>query len=1838
MEGGQLKTHSESEQYCRLNKSAAFADLRNLENVEQYTSRCLLGHSGVIEFLEVALEARLAATVENASQQPSIRIWKLPPFESDSEDVRCTALVGSDRLNRQQLQVWELHGLLTTGRPNLLARQVSDFQIETLRISPLEELRLVSCGKENIRFWRIKNGHLPGCNVTLDGLGRGNIFTDLAFVLPDQAMRSNPKGGMTSLAKLLASSTCGSLLEIDYFTRAVRRVFTLHQSSIWALSTGPGFCVTASADKTVKVWPLNFMAAYFSAVHSSECVGVETAPDGQQVLCTCGDSAVELLNLTTQQHLQTFEMESPQDPPLCVAAHPTQRALALGFRSGAVRVLAVEGPAVWMEANHHTHPVTAIWFVQSPEVATDLMESCTRHAVSLEPHNPQSSTHNRELLKAGNEVPGQGFLVISMDTSGCICIFSQLHEFALIRRLENPQIDKAPEGVPGLVFSGDGTKAVRYFSSRTLGFLRLPKFNFEAEFCPFPTACKSVVITTFSFSACGDALCVCGSDSRMRVFSIKSEGGSTSFRQTREIALLSGPISAAWISSAGLEESDIPPVGVTCGEDNLIKVWNLAKLNAAPGTEGNNRPDSTRWREADGATAASEGGGTHRDCSRSPTHNTAAFAAAGLTAEFPQYQSFAGHNRPPFMMQLMGDYLVTVSTTETITWRVGSPLLTAASDITPAGSIALLPPLEEGPPVADALPVDLPVPQQQESQQQTNCEQGKLPQPQQPPRAHPQPLKQPLGNAVSPVKAAQATVGPTAISSSSNGASLSQFPSANGPENSSPRCAVSPNSARVAPAAAKTIRAAGKVPSSAVANDLQGSAAATRSSPLAAAAAQRINAGGLTVPAATLLEDESEATSAAIVVDASNNTNNADQPQSKRSAEKGEVPQKAAAVPDVKVFPGAVGASIQLEASIHIGQQLTVTQQLQESSAHWGFRAEGAAARHVIGTAVASCRSSCLWRPLKGVLAHVVGNWVLIERLSTPAASHEGKCLGLLPALLGRPAHQRLQQHQIPSDSPRKKPSTLQRQQRGAQLLQHCATAAQNPRISVLRHPIVGPAIAFAIDTTARLAATISSMNFTIFPLFLRTAADSAGACGAQVTKCLGLCLWKAEGEGELLGAARLPQGYGEADDSFRLSRLSSTLGFLDRDAEDFRPGVLFCGSDLVVTAGGAEGSRLDIWRVSDFLPPGKYLGNSQRSNEPAVGASKTVGATVGSNYCPYESSGSSSDFNSSCSSYNKEVSSVFSRPMQYSTPAVGAEVGTPLRKLLSAASNDEREVVFVSLRSVTLWRIIPVDNTLPESCSNPNGLQLQFQHTKQPKRLLADPLENYTTACLTRRAKGSPRLLLVASDRVSSITCGKAMYLAYSSGCFTRRATVDLIRVLEMQQGLGPQSVDLRQQAALQPLALDAPIKSLQLDAEAQEAAVGPTATGGSKASRLQHFSRGSENRGDIDSPLIATADSEGCVKLWSRWPLPQQLADFSLPHPCTALAFLWRSLLLGCFKDGSLRLFDTNALRAVGRLQLATAEDPPVAIACLGDRHALLATASGELLSLVLDLRFKEKTEPSALCTPQIKHASVSKISNALTACFGPTFALQQPPAAAWDVACSSSCGGSCSSSSAPAAATAAAAARVTTAVDCLVAQRQTTGAQGGDSRIRFALCLMGGYCSVGAYSRSSPENNFGVRFGPEEGPAAAAAAAAAASQHALSVSHASFSGRSSLLVSRGVFVYWVDCEAQQVKRRIDVRGAAGILNSRALGRMAVAAICALREDSAIVVTEGGEALLLQLPGGSVAAVGHLGLHPNLPRICGVSGSGSGSWGDPLCLAAYGEEEVVVACGSALSVAHVF
>ena len=71
---------------------------------------------------------------------------------------------------------------------DILARQVACINITSIKFSSIENDKLVSCGKENIRFWRIKNQHLPGNAVVLDKFARNTHFTALAFEQTGQVL------------------------------------------------------------------------------------------------------------------------------------------------------------------------------------------------------------------------------------------------------------------------------------------------------------------------------------------------------------------------------------------------------------------------------------------------------------------------------------------------------------------------------------------------------------------------------------------------------------------------------------------------------------------------------------------------------------------------------------------------------------------------------------------------------------------------------------------------------------------------------------------------------------------------------------------------------------------------------------------------------------------------------------------------------------------------------------------------------------------------------------------------------------------------------------------------------------------------------------------------------------------------------------------------------------------------------------------------------------------------------------------------------------------------------------------------------------------------------------------------------------------------------------------------------------------------------------------------------------------------------------------------------------------------------------------------------------------
>lgn len=174
--------------------SAGVLIAMDVETLQQ--KRFFFGHSAPISCFDIAPHGALIASAQEG-QNSMIRIWdyhtarciSMLPMPvttmkclSFSADGQLLASVGKDDKNKEIIVVWDLSGIYRNEKPQILARQTSHVNILCLKFSPYDAYRLVSCGKENIRFWRIKDtGNIAGSSVVLNAHARGTVFTCLDF-------------------------------------------------------------------------------------------------------------------------------------------------------------------------------------------------------------------------------------------------------------------------------------------------------------------------------------------------------------------------------------------------------------------------------------------------------------------------------------------------------------------------------------------------------------------------------------------------------------------------------------------------------------------------------------------------------------------------------------------------------------------------------------------------------------------------------------------------------------------------------------------------------------------------------------------------------------------------------------------------------------------------------------------------------------------------------------------------------------------------------------------------------------------------------------------------------------------------------------------------------------------------------------------------------------------------------------------------------------------------------------------------------------------------------------------------------------------------------------------------------------------------------------------------------------------------------------------------------------------------------------------------------------------------------------------------------------------------
>ncbi|XP_044194216.1 WD repeat-containing protein 90 isoform X1 [Thunnus albacares] len=348
--------------------------------------------------------------------------------------------VGKDSHSKTMVVVWNTLNVSKGGEVTILAKAHTDVDVHTMKVAFFDDTRLVSCGRDNIRLWRVRNGTLRSCPVNL-GDYHSLDFTDVAFE------EGNSSYQHLDDRTLYASSRSGHIFEIDYsrvVIRNVRRLSPAQQQHAerrekWTFNTGPGiainsisvsssFCATGSEDGFLRLWPLDFSAVFLEAEHEGPVSLVSVSSDSLQVLAATSTGNLGFLDVSSRgyntlmrshtdtvlgfsvdgirRHLTTassdgtvriWNMDSlhqlydfvSEDSPCSVAFHPSEQVFSCGFSSGIVRVFDISSAKLLAEHKQHRGEVVGLAF--SPD--GDFMYSAGSQG-SLALYNSSEEEHS----------------------------------------------------------------------------------------------------------------------------------------------------------------------------------------------------------------------------------------------------------------------------------------------------------------------------------------------------------------------------------------------------------------------------------------------------------------------------------------------------------------------------------------------------------------------------------------------------------------------------------------------------------------------------------------------------------------------------------------------------------------------------------------------------------------------------------------------------------------------------------------------------------------------------------------------------------------------------------------------------------------------------------------------------------------------------------------------------------------------------------------------------------------------------------------------------------------------------------------------------------------------------------------------------------------------------------------------------------------------------------------------------------------------------------------------------------------------------------------------------
>lgn len=367
-------------------------------NGNVYRQTLLKGHQQTIVFIEVSKNDCWMVTVDSSGDLAMMILWDLKvgsrvasirPHAGKVISVSINAqetqiaTAGYDSKGRCQVIVWDIkalsvsQGVVTskdTNNPAILGKQISDFSLTKMCYNLCEDNQLVSCGRENVRLWRIHRSHLPARPVQLNAYARSITYTDISFD--------------TDKKHIYIASNRGLVLRINGETLQVLNAFELHKQQINCIRVHSSYCITGSDDSLLRVWPLDFKDFLLEARHEGSIHFVATHAMSQRIVIGTSAGTLGILDLPQHRYetvvrshnssvlrvsnraasdtfitvgvdntiriwnpfgVQIVEFWSEADQPTAIGDMDSPSRLICGFKSGYLRVFDVATAACSME-------------------------------------------------------------------------------------------------------------------------------------------------------------------------------------------------------------------------------------------------------------------------------------------------------------------------------------------------------------------------------------------------------------------------------------------------------------------------------------------------------------------------------------------------------------------------------------------------------------------------------------------------------------------------------------------------------------------------------------------------------------------------------------------------------------------------------------------------------------------------------------------------------------------------------------------------------------------------------------------------------------------------------------------------------------------------------------------------------------------------------------------------------------------------------------------------------------------------------------------------------------------------------------------------------------------------------------------------------------------------------------------------------------------------------------------------------------------------------------------------------------------------------------------------